>query len=146
MSQELKREEIEKELIILRIDINKLSKLNLYCAYGYTDSIMKLIENGININDEDKSGNTPLLIACMLGYTRLPKMLIKYGADVNKPNKYGVRPLHMAVLYGHVSTVQLLLQFGADKYAEVNEYDGCTPIDFIKKTSPNYDKISKLLA
>ena len=50
MSQKKKREEIDQKLIILRVNIKKLSKLNTACAYGYTDSIMKLIENGINMD------------------------------------------------------------------------------------------------
>ena len=145
MSQKLKREEVEKKLIKLRIDKNKLSKLNAACAYGYTREVNNLIYHRHQINGEDENFGTPLMISCMLGYTRLPEMLIKNGADVNKQNKYGITALHMAVCYQHVSTVKLLLQHGADKYIEVNEYDGATPIDFIKKTSPNYDKISKLL-
>ena len=51
MSQKKKREEIDQKLIILRVNIKKLSELNSACAYGYTDSIMKLIENGIDSKD-----------------------------------------------------------------------------------------------
>ena len=142
----MKRDEIEQKLKTLRIVKKNLSKLNTACAYGYTREVTNLISQNYQIDGEDENCVTPLIVSCMLGYTRLPELLIEKGADVNKPNKYGVRPLHMAACYGHVSTVQLLLQYGADKYAEVNEYDGATPIDFIKKTSPNYEKISKLLA
>ena len=144
MSQKLKREEIERKLIVLRVDKKKLSKLNLNCAYGYTDSIIKLIESGININDEDKSANTPLMISCMLGYTRLPEMLIKFGADVNKPNINGVTALHMAACYGHVKTVQLLLYHGANESAESNDYT--TPFDYTAgKFSTDHLKIKELL-
>ena len=147
MSQKFKRSEIEKRLKILRIDKKNLSKLNKACAYGHTRNVIFLLDQNYKINGEDESAHTPLIVSCMLGYTRLPEMLIEKGADVNKPNKYGVRPLHMAACYGHLSTVQLLLQYGADKYAEVNEFDGATPIDFtVHKYSPNYDKIRELLS
>lgn len=147
MSQKLKRSEIEQKLKTLRIVKKNLSKLNKACAYGYTREVMNLINQNYQIDGEDENFVTPLIVSCMLGYTRLPELLIEKGADVDKPNKYGVRPLHMAACYGHLSTVQLLLKYGADKYAEVNEFDGATPIDFtVHKYSPNYDKIRKLLA
>ena len=144
MSQKMKNDQIKNELKELRIDEDKLSKLNRECAYGHTDSIKSLINQGFNINGEDENAVTPLMISCMFGYTRLPEMLIEYGADVEKPNKYGVTPLHMAACYGHFETVQLLLDHGANESAEADDF--ITPYDYtVNKWSPSYDKTRELL-
>jgi ankyrin repeat protein len=144
MSTKIKCIEIDKKLMKFHIDISEFSKLNLVCAYGFTRELQVLIKKRINLNQEDKVGITPLIIASMLGYTRLHELLIQNGANINHANKYGMTPLHIAACYGHVETVKLLIKYGANKNAE--SIDNITPYDLIKKKySSNYLRIVELL-
>jgi len=144
MSTKTKCIEINEKLKKMYINSTEFSKLNQACAYGFTREILILIKKHVDLNQEDKFGVTPLIIASMLGYTRLPELLIQHGANINQANKYGVTPLHMAACYGHVQTVKLLIKYGANKNAEAN--DDITPFDLTrKKYSPNYLRIVELL-
>ena len=51
----MKRDEIEKKLITLRIVKKNLSKLNTACAYGYTREVTNLISLNYQIDGEDEN-------------------------------------------------------------------------------------------
>lgn len=74
----------------------------------------KLLNNGVNVNQEDKEGNTPLYRASEMGHTEAVKLLLSKGADVNKAKKDGDTPLTIASYEGHTEIVKLLLAKGAD--------------------------------
>ncbi len=74
----------------------------------------KLLNNGVNVNQENKEGNTPLYRASEMGHTEAVKLLLSKGADVNKAKKDGDTPLTIASYEGHTEIVKLLLAKGAD--------------------------------
>ena len=47
-----------------------------------TPHIKLLIEKSAHIEDRDKKGFTPLILAATLGYWRIVQLLLIYGADV----------------------------------------------------------------
>jgi len=55
-----------------------------------------LIDNGIDINQQDKFGDTPLHRACYYGILPEVELLIKAGADTTLKNKKGLTPLEYA--------------------------------------------------
>lgn len=60
-------------------------------------SVCTWIKNdGVDPNDVDAYGYTPLLNATVVGRVNAVSELIKNGADVNKPGPYGFTPLHGA--------------------------------------------------
>lgn len=59
-------------------------------------SVCTWIKNGVNPNDTDAYGYTPLLNASIYGRLVAVIELIKNGADINKPGPYGYTPLHAA--------------------------------------------------
>ncbi|KAL9105296.1 MAG: hypothetical protein Q9187_008738 [Circinaria calcarea] len=95
---------------------------------GHLETAKALCEHGkINLNAQDKYGNTALLHAAELGDSRnykqnaeeMVKFLLDLGAN---PSLVGNRqgPLHKAVLRGYDKIVKLLLQHGADPTIPVN--------------------------
>ena len=92
------------------------------------ENIKLLIENGANIDTqdkyifEDKKGvqllstgqTTPLMFACMLRSIKVVKLLLKKGANPNLKSSTGQTALMMATIRGRFEIVKLLLENGAD--------------------------------
>ena len=70
-------------------DVLKRSLLYLAARNGYYDICEFLIKKGININDIQKDGSTPLHGASFYGQDLIVKLLIDYGADITIKNKFG---------------------------------------------------------
>ncbi|OUM65345.1 hypothetical protein PIROE2DRAFT_27305, partial [Piromyces sp. E2] len=51
------------------------------CRIGDWKIVNLLIENGVDVNKENKDGNTPLIEACNQGYNNIVNLLIENGAD-----------------------------------------------------------------
>jgi hypothetical protein len=87
---------------------------------GHADVVARLIQNGANINYQDRSmGFTPLLWACSNGHLEVAHMLINAGVDINLPSRdFRLSPLIVAAINGHTDIVKLLIESGADIHAQ----------------------------
>jgi ankyrin repeat protein len=83
-------------------------------ARGHTDVIRLLLENGANINQEDKYGQNALFLASENRQEAAVQMLIEAGACVNNGAKYGMAPIQVASERGHKGIVEMLIKAGAD--------------------------------
>ena len=86
------------------------------------DDVQRIItEEGIKINEINKSGVPLIHEAAFEGRIECVKALLDCGATVNTLDAEDWTALHAAVLGGHIELVRFLIQKGADLYAETNE-------------------------
>ncbi len=132
-----------------------------------------LSENGANLEDVDKQGHTPLILACQVGRLENARFMVetirrkrkdaqnqealkKLGVGgVNKATRYGYAAVHFACQEGHLDIVKMLVEeFEADaeKPLSVN-LDKKTPLmlasasghlDIVRFLCDKYCKIEKL--
>jgi uncharacterized protein len=93
---------------------------------GETERLVALIAVGMNVNEPDNGGDTPLMLAAARGHAKIVAVLLRNGADVNARNDEGKTALHQAGYGGHIATVEMLLAAGPC----VNARDNCgnTPL------------------
>ena len=103
--------------------------------------IAYLIENGADVNAQDKEGFTPLMMAAVTGNTDAIKRLIAAGADVERAENQGWTALTFAATVGKVEAVRELIAAGANVNAKGST--GGTAIVF--SADFGYNDISKML-
>ena len=81
---------------------------------GYTEAVIILAEEGMDVNLTDVHGRTALYKAAKGGHSQTVKALIECGADANKRNRTGGTALHCAAEYNQVSTVKVLLDMNPE--------------------------------
>jgi ankyrin repeat protein len=74
-----------------------------------------LAENGLNLNQPDKNGTTPAIIAALSGHAEALRVLAKNGVDLNQPNKNGFTPEFVAAEKGHKAALQVIREFKESK-------------------------------
>lgn len=77
-----------------------------------------ILENGEDIDAQDKDGVTPLHWAVADNNKELAKLLIKHGADVDARNRDKHTPLHYAAVHGYVEIAKYLIDNGANVNAQ----------------------------
>ncbi|KAK1761443.1 Glycerophosphodiester phosphodiesterase GDE1 [Echria macrotheca] len=81
--------------------------------------VKMLVDAGVDINWQDKTGETALHIAARFGHDECARVLLK-GTNEQKAdlelaeNSFAWTPLHIAAVDGHLSVAQLLVDAGAD--------------------------------
>eukprot|EP00300_Choanocystis_sp_HF-7_P025768 c27948_g1_i1.p1 GENE.c27948_g1_i1~~c27948_g1_i1.p1 ORF type:complete len:151 (-),score=27.00 c27948_g1_i1:283-735(-) len=86
----------------------------LASMYGHLDLVELLIDVGADVNKQNESGNTPMIVAAMNGHWDLVELLINLGADMNISSKSGWTALCWAAFDGTVDAVRVLLDGGAN--------------------------------
>jgi ankyrin repeat protein len=96
--------------------------LQFACRYGHTKVVKCFLykiqqsENSLClINEKDKHGNTPLMIAVQEGREDIVSLLLEFNefCFINEKNKEGHTALMFACALGHKDIVDLLLKSGA---------------------------------
>lgn len=101
--------------------------LHLAAGYNNFEVAEYLLENGADVNAQDKGGLIPLHNASSYGHLDIAALLIKHNTVVNATDKWGFTPLHEAAQKGRTQLCALLLAHGADAYMKNQE--GQTPIE-----------------
>ncbi|MCP4602721.1 MAG: hypothetical protein GY847_19765 [Proteobacteria bacterium] len=80
---------------------------------GDLKEIKKLLTSGVDTNEKDYWGYTPLFGAAWKGNVPIATLLIEGGADVNAESGSGSTPIFTAVRQGNAELISLLLAKGA---------------------------------
>ncbi|XP_059174811.1 ankyrin repeat and KH domain-containing protein 1-like [Physella acuta] len=102
------------------------------CERGCTiDNLLErvnvLLQNGANVNVEDKLGNTPLMDASQKSdMEKVLRALLQAGANVNQKNNNGESALYFAANLESIANAKVLLEFKADINLKNNT--GQTPL------------------
>ncbi len=133
-------------LLFKLIANNQKDKLNL---------VLKNNQNNLDINIQDKDGDTPLHIAIFLCNLDIIKILIKYGADTKIKDKWGQTPIHRLYFCINDNQILKIIDLLHKNNANFNEIDnfGNTVLHLalkqiikleIKLTDNHYKFINKL--
>ena len=106
----------------------RMSGFDLYdaAANGDVDKVMRLLKGGVDVNWQDKSGETPLYTAARSGHTEAIKALLGGGAKVDMVCMMTETPLFIAALCGHTEAIKALLGGGAK--VDLARSDGTTAL------------------
>lgn len=94
--------------------------------YDDTKAIEKLVAQGVNLDERDKFGYTPLILAANDGKIEIADLLIEKGAKLNYKSADGETALHAAIRKCDVEMTRLLLDRGA--LITEKGKDGSTPL------------------
>ncbi|KAI5206740.1 hypothetical protein E4T39_02258 [Aureobasidium subglaciale] len=101
-------------ILKLLVDRFSASLLKAACLSGRTDSVLLLLEHGIDVKSTEQECGGLLHDACMNDDEGLVVLLFEHQADVNaRGEPYGTA-LQAAAVYSSVPMVEMLLKFGAD--------------------------------
>lgn len=112
-------------------------------AYRNRTAVENFLALGVDPNEPEPDGTTPLMRAV---YSRMPntaRLLIDAGADVKKANFYGVTALYVAARAGDSDATQILLAAGADANAALPASGETVLMTAAKAGNP--DVVRKLL-
>ncbi|GAB0201461.1 photoreceptor ankyrin repeat protein [Grus japonensis] len=102
------------------LDINGRNGLMVACYKGFVD-IVPLLQKCpyINVNHQDKDGNTALMMAAQAGHITIVNYLLNYypTLEVDKRDPRGLTALMKAAVQGQQDCVAALLLAGADLQA-----------------------------
>jgi ankyrin repeat protein len=76
--------------------------------------VKELIAQGADVNQQESSGDTPVLRALFEGHEEIVLMLMEAGADVSIIESIGSTPMHWAVAMDMMNVTSLLVEKGAD--------------------------------
>ena len=139
--------EIFKYLKSKEVDPSIKDKLEQTCLYytcreGKNLCSKYLVEEcGLNVNEIDVYGQTPIYYCVRDNKIETVKLMIELGTNINIEDLYGQTCLFYAIREGHYDIVEFLIKHGAN----VNKSDKKkqTPVSYAMKN--NKDKIVELL-
>lgn len=82
-------------------------------ARGHVSVAQQLLKAGVNVNAQDRNGQTGLIVAAAKGYSDMVKVLLDGGADVTVVDKEGHTALNFADEGGFTRAADLLKEAGA---------------------------------
>ena len=92
--------------------------------------VQRWLDQGIDINQQDNDGNTPLHKAAYNGHKNVVECLVTHGAHINQQDNYGRTPLHGAVI--NINNDQNVVEYLIAHGANVNQQDtyGIIPLHY----------------
>jgi ankyrin repeat protein len=94
-------------------DFEKDTGIHIACSRGNVDFLKLLLDHGVDPNQINNHGDSPLSTAARNGYLAIVLLLLDHGVDPNQINKGGDSPLSTAACNGDLAIVLLLLAAGA---------------------------------
>lgn len=100
---------------------------------GDLDTVRRLLQEGIDVNEPELDGTTALHWAVHANDIGMAELLIAAGADANARNRVGAPPILTATINGNAEMLTLLLAAGADPNMQVS-MTGDTPLMLAART------------
>lgn len=100
-------------LLTVKFTGRNSTPLHLAAGYNNFEVAEYLLENGAEVNSQDKGGLIPLHNASSYGHLDIAALLIKHNTIVNATDRWGFTPLHEAAQKGRTQLCALLLAHGA---------------------------------
>lgn len=83
-------------------------------ASGSLDSVQRLVQTGVDVNQGNFDGRTAMHLACSRGHLEIVKALVEaMGADTSPQDRWGATPLDDASTAGHQEVVDFMTVAGA---------------------------------
>lgn len=128
--------------IISNTSINVLNKdrqnlLQEAIAFNADEIAKEIIQRDIDLDSQDKNGQTSLHYVALYGKLNLAKLILEKGATINIFDKYGNNPLWTAVFNarGNYEIIKIFLKYGADPLSRNGS--GKSPLDFAMQINDN---------
>jgi ankyrin repeat protein len=84
----------------------------------------QLLKNGVDPNQRDEHGRTPLLVAAHRGDLQLARVLVKGGADPRAVDSQRYDAITIAAVRNDVPFLRLAIELGGNPKAITSPYDG----------------------
>ena len=110
---------------------NDQTPLHNAASSGYAKTVKLLLDNGLDIDAQDHTGATALILAAKLDHEEVVEILLCRNAKIDVQDDLGYTALHFAAENGHNKTVSILLNRGADIGAKNTE--GNTALSLVEK-------------
>jgi RNA polymerase sigma factor (sigma-70 family) len=115
-----------------------------WAAATGNDALVKLLlDNGADVNDTDRSENTPLHNAVLKKQISMVSLLLDRGANLEAQSRLAMTPLHVAALRDNKEMVQFLVEQGAN--VDTPDKSDRTPADWAALKGLN-DTVALLVA
>ena len=104
----------------------RASDLSLSAYLGDLDEIKWLVSLGVDMDDKNSFGQTPISLAAEYGHLEVVRFLAGNGADADIRDNDGKTPILKAIWDGHLEIVNFLAGHGVD--IDVGDEYGQTPL------------------
>ncbi|KAL6806061.1 ankyrin repeat-containing domain protein [Trichoderma sp. SZMC 28012] len=115
--------------------------LHIAAQSGHEAMITLLLDEGFDLESQDKEGKTPLQHAVANGHEAIVRLLLQKGANLESKDMDGQTPLFEAAKNGHEAVLRLLLQKGAN--LDFKNTRGYTPL--LAAVENSHEAVTKLL-
>jgi len=97
-----------------KTDWENFTVLMVATQYRDLETVRFLVENGADVNAQDKNGVSALAKAVALKFPDIVQFFVDNSANINSSNSLGFTPLMSAAYIGNAEIVRILLKAGAD--------------------------------
>lgn len=125
--------------------MHPLFRLSL--IHGDTESAIKHLETGHQVNCRDSAGRTPLIIAAQKGHRDLCAVLLQHGADIDAKDSSGNTALTLVQAAGRGDIAELIIAAGiiaaaADLTAQASPLEPpASPSEFASESSDDHEAV-----
>lgn len=109
---------------------------------GDLERVQELVVDGVDVNEGNVKGETPLIVASLEGQGEVANYLLQRGAELDATSSSGLSALHAAAYGGHADIARLLIAKGAEVNGAENRFK-VTPLHLAAEE--NHAAVAKLL-
>ncbi len=118
-TREFKKQIMKDKSLLEETNLSGASLLQIAVAQGNLDLVIFLIENDVDVNHQDKKGNTALHYCPEYYQFEIAEYILEHNGKLNISDKFGNEPLWTAAVNVNkdlkgLDVVELFLKNGAD--------------------------------